>query len=128
MRFCERVACICYDIYISCCENIAPGAKFNLAKPLRCTAKGPYAHPRARQISGWKVVDVVDPRKRAEGSSLGPPVATFYPFFGEGSPTKTDYRKKGTLILSFLLEDPVLFSDVYSPDFDPLTWRRFPLC
>ena len=30
---------------------------------------------------------------------LGPPVASFYPFFGEGSPTKIDYRKrKGTLI------------------------------
>ena len=25
--------------------------------------------------------------------SLGPPVAPFYPFFGEGSPTKIDYRK-----------------------------------
>ena len=29
-------------------------------------------------------------------------------FFGEGSPTKIDYRKKGTLILTFLLEDLVL--------------------
>ena len=27
---------------------------------------------------------------------LGPPVVPFYPFFGEGSPTKIDYRKKGT--------------------------------
>ena len=26
-------------------------------------------------------------------------------FFGEGSPTKIDYRKKGTLILTSLLED-----------------------
>ena len=32
------------------------------------------------------------------GSKLGPPVVPFYPFLGEGSPTKTDYRKKGTLI------------------------------
>ena len=30
-----------------------------------------------------------------------------YPFLGEGSPTKIDYRKKvGTLILASLLEDP----------------------
>ena len=36
---------------------------------------------------------------------LGPPVVPFYPFFGEGSPTKIDYRKKGSLILSSLLED-----------------------
>ena len=26
-------------------------------------------------------------------------------FFGEGSPTRIDYRKKGTLIFSSLLED-----------------------
>ena len=31
----------------------------------------------------------------------------FHPFLGEGSPTKTDYRKKGTLIPTFLLEDLV---------------------
>ena len=35
---------------------------------------------------------------------LGPPVVPFYPFLGEGSPTKTDYGKKGTLILTTLLE------------------------
>ena len=29
----------------------------------------------------------------------------FYHFLGEGSPTKIDYRKKGTLILTSLLED-----------------------
>ena len=29
----------------------------------------------------------------------------FYPFFGEGSSTKIDYRKNGTLILTSLLED-----------------------
>ena len=38
---------------------------------------------------------------------LGPPVVPFYPFLGEGSPTKIDYRKKGTLILTSLLEDLV---------------------
>ena len=29
----------------------------------------------------------------------------FYPFRGEGSPIKIDYRKKGILILTSLLED-----------------------
>ena len=38
---------------------------------------------------------------------LGPPVVPLYPFLGEGSPTKRDYRKKGTLILTSLLEDLV---------------------
>ena len=38
--------------------------------------------------------------------TLGPPLVPFYPFVGEGSPTKIDYRKtKGfTLILTSLLE------------------------
>ena len=31
----------------------------------------------------------------------------FDPFLGEGSPTKIDYRKKATLILTLLLEDLV---------------------
>ena len=30
------------------------------------------------------------------------------PFFGEGSPPKIDYRKKGTLILTSPLEDLVV--------------------
>ena len=29
----------------------------------------------------------------------------FYPFFGESSPTKMEYSKKGTLILASLLEN-----------------------
>ena len=34
------------------------------------------------------------------------PSSALYPFLGEGSPIKTDYRKKsGTLILTSLLED-----------------------
>ena len=34
------------------------------------------------------------------------PSSALYPFFGEGSPTKIDYRKKvGTLLLTSLLED-----------------------
>ena len=37
------------------------------------------------------------------------PVVPFYPFLGEGSPTRIEYRKKGTLmyILTSLLEDLV---------------------
>ena len=42
------------------------------------------------------------------GDLVGPvPVLPFYPFLGEGFPTKIDYRKKGTLILTSLLEDRV---------------------
>ena len=37
----------------------------------------------------------------------GPPVVPFYPFSGEGSPTKIDYERKGSLILTSLLEDLV---------------------
>ena len=45
-----------------------------------------------------------------QGRRLGPPVVPFYPFLGEGSPTKLDYRRKkktvGTLIPpTSLLED-----------------------
>ena len=47
-------------------------------------------------------------------SCLGPPVVPFYPFWGEGSPTKIDYSKKGTLIRTSLLEDlVVLFPGLY---------------
>ena len=34
------------------------------------------------------------------GLQLCPAVVPFYPFLGEGSPTKIDYRKKGALILT----------------------------
>ena len=33
------------------------------------------------------------------------PSSALLPFFGEGSHTKIDYRKKGTLLLTSLLED-----------------------
>ena len=37
---------------------------------------------------------------------LGPPIVPFSPlFWGAGFPTKIDYRKKGSLILTSLLED-----------------------
>ena len=46
--------------------------------------------------------------KFAFGGCLGPPVVPFLtPFLREGSPTKTDYRKKGTLVLTSLLDFPV---------------------
>ena len=41
---------------------------------------------------------------------LGPPVVPFYTFLGEGSPTKVDYRQKGTLILASLLEELALLN------------------
>ena len=35
---------------------------------------------------------------------LGPPVVPFYPFFGEGSPTKGDYSKKGYPYSNFSIQ------------------------
>ena len=35
-------------------------------------------------------------------------------FWGEGSPTKIDYGKKGTLILTSLLEDLAIFGPLFS--------------
>ena len=43
--------------------------------------------------------------KKATLWFLGLPVVPFYPFLGEGSPTKIDYGEKGTLILTSLPED-----------------------
>ena len=40
-------------------------------------------------------------------------------FLGEGSPTKIDYRKKGTRILTSLLEDLVVVSDFLILDSPP---------
>ena len=47
-------------------------------------------------------------RATAASTLLGPPVVPFFLYI-EGSPTKIDYRKDGTLILPFLLEDLVTF-------------------
>ena len=46
---------------------------------------------------------------RTAGIRLGPPARCPFTvsFLREGSPTKIDYRKKGTFILSSLLEDLV---------------------
>ena len=53
------------------------------------------------------VSDTLLSRRSCMVPQLGPPArCPFSPaFFGEGSPTKIDYRKKGTLILTSLLED-----------------------
>ena len=57
---------------------------------------------------------------------LGPPVP-FYPCSGEGSPTKTDYGKKGTLILSSLLEDLGSICPRYSLWLNPWHYFQWPL-
>ena len=49
--------------------------------------------------------------------SSRPPSSALLPFVGEGSPTKIDYRKKGTLILTSLLEDLVVNQDGWTPAF-----------
>ena len=38
-------------------------------------------------------------------NARSPSSALSHPFLGEGSPTKIDYRKQSTLILTSLLED-----------------------
>ena len=42
-------------------------------------------------------------------------VVPFYPFLGEGSPTTIDYRKRGTLILTSLLQDQTPFWEKLPP-------------
>ena len=42
------------------------------------------------------------------------------PVLGEGSPTKIDYRQKGTLILSSLLEDLILYQKGLGPPVESL--------
>ena len=57
---------------------------------------------------GLKLVWRPSPVGLQSANIIGPPVVPFFPFWGEGSPTKIDYSKKktGTLFLSSLLEDP----------------------
>ena len=90
--------------------------------PVKWSQKGFVGHSCVRTCDpGVVLVFVVASDKLVSGAMhtvilwrkavcrlLGPPVVPFYPFFGEGSPTtKIDYRKKGALILSSLLEDLV---------------------
>ena len=51
------------------------------------------AAPSPRRSRRWALVE------------LGPPARGTVSFLGAGSPTKIDYRKKGTLILTSPLED-----------------------
>ena len=62
-----------------------------------------------RASSSYGRLEVRLKEKKWSATLLGPPVVPFYPFCGEGSPTKIDYRKKGALILTSLPEDLVLF-------------------
>ena len=55
-------------------------------------------HTSASAIVGSSSLDLRGIVSRSPGSAL-------LPFLREGSPTKVDYRNKGTLILSALLED-----------------------
>ena len=48
----------------------------------------------------WVLLRVIPFPVPIEPARLGPPVVSFYPFWGEGSPAKIDYRKKGALILT----------------------------
>ena len=80
-----------------------------------------HSHTRTLHCSAWLVLLNVIPdhwrwgRFGKIGSTwavqvgsyllLGPSVVPFYPFFGEGSTTKIDYRKMATDILTSLLED-----------------------
>ena len=43
---------------------------------------------------------------------LGPPVVPFYPFLGEGSPTKIDYRKKGYPYVNLSTKGPSLCTNL----------------
>ena len=59
-----------------------------------------------------------------QSHSLDPPVVPFYPlFFWEGSALKIDYRKKGTLILTSLLEDLVVLA---WPFYTFVAWSQTP--
>ena len=58
-----------------------------------------FEHLQIIKPSNWKAGSSPSTRR-----ILGPPVVPFSPLFGEKSPTKIDYRKKG-LILTSLLED-----------------------
>ena len=56
----------------------------------------------------FNAVGVQQPPQCCQVLCLGPPIVPFYPFLGEGSPTKTNYRKKATLIQTSVLEELVV--------------------
>ena len=55
----------------------------------------------------WSNFELTLKGGKASSPILGPPVVSFYPFLGEGSPAKIDYRKKGTRLLTSLLQNLV---------------------
>ena len=61
------------------------------------------AMPRRELLARYKALR--EAGFTCHGSEAGAPSALLPPFFGEGSPTKMDYKKTGTLILTSLLED-----------------------
>ena len=65
------------------------------AWPRQVTA--PLNSVRFLRAGSWEVSTKGIPLKARS------PVVPFYPFLGESSPTKIDYTKKGTLILTSLL-------------------------
>ena len=87
-----------------------PYTKLIFRVPSRCLLweEWPAVRPRSfdvRSISLWPLR-----HKLAESlpkSRLGPPVVPFYPFLGEGSPTRINDRKQGYPFLTSLLEDLV---------------------
>ena len=77
----------------------------------RMLVKDPAGAPTAAQwFSGtlfdFGLMDSHETRQIKSVPFLGPSARCPFTvsFFGEGSPTKIDYRKKGTLILTSLLE------------------------
>ena len=60
-----------------------------------------------KQTAGRPKLDSKDVLNSPLHFSTRSPSSALLPFLGEGSPTKIDYRKKGTLILASLLEDLV---------------------
>ena len=58
-----------------------------------------HASPKRGELAHWKklahpaCLEIGGPPKNGGFSLLGSPVVPFYPFLGEGSPAKKDYRK-----------------------------------
>ena len=99
------------------CREVAarlPGGSW-AKRGRRCLGK---ARSEVDGVYGFVVCVLGEPSVLV-GFRLGPPLLPFYPFVGEGSPTKIDYRKKGTLMLTSLLEDLVEGRQGESQDTSP---------
>ena len=118
---------IVWFVFVPVCQAFRCQTSLANCKFARCILPSSPWSPRVPHISSvgglrnrcFGVVLKVVLRSLSWLAMLGPPVVLFYPFWGEGSPTKTDYRKKGTLILSSLLEDLecmfCLFHSIFTP-------------